>query len=806
MKKFVLVLILSLCNGFIFGQETGGLRGKIIDNMTKQPLVGANIEILATNLGAATDIEGHFVIDNVPESIVKLRITYLGYQDLIRNEVRVVRNRITDIEEIELNPTFLSGETVVVSTGAFFEDDEQPVSSYSYTKEELNRAPGAGNDLFRSIATMPGVAVSSGGEFSAFSVRGGRPDENIIMVDNIPFSKVSHLEGGGTEEELGQGGRFSVFSPGVIQSVKFQAGGFPVAYGRKNASLIDLKVKEGNTTDPVIETFVDITGGEFKYDGPSFIHQNTSVLLSARHRDFNRVLELIDAKDQGDPRFSDFLLKTTTQISPAHKLSLLGLYSPEYFDITMDHVYESKDLYMTSLVDRQEIKSLGGLNWRWLTSSSSYLQSTFYVTNSELKFQHGRAYTDPINMVIPKKEDAPRREDINDLYENERVTGFRSEFNFQPHFLFGQRQEDEDADCNPKMNAKVGIDIQRIDFKSRYRQNGLDTLYVFDQNDFRSDLDQKYVVIDPTDVNADYNKQFYEFAAYAQTSRQFWEHLTVTAGYRIDYNENTNDIYNASRASAKYQINPKTSISLAGGLYFQSPKYDIIAAIPANNDLKYERAFHSIIGVNHYLNDNLKLTAETYYKQFDDLIVQPDRTSPIASNSGKGYSAGIDISLIKRLVQKFYGQVSYSFAISKRKDSNNADYYNSDFHKPHIFNILGSYEISKEWQIAANWQYASGYPTDEYIVHANVLPGTPLLRYAKEITKKNADRLPASHTLNLRVDYRKQFNRFSLVTFIDILNIYGNKNITERRFQERDGKNEDMGFEMLPTFGLKLEL
>ncbi|MFB3056427.1 MAG: TonB-dependent receptor plug domain-containing protein, partial [Ignavibacteriaceae bacterium] len=108
---------------------------------------------------------------------------------------------------------------------------------------------------------------SSGGEFSAFSVRGGSPKENIILIDNIPFGKVTHFNGGSEEQEA-QGGRFSIFAPGLIEEANFQAGGFSAIYGGKFSSFLDLKIKEGNTENPTVDGRIDVLGWEVNYDGP----------------------------------------------------------------------------------------------------------------------------------------------------------------------------------------------------------------------------------------------------------------------------------------------------------------------------------------------------------------------------------------------------------------------------------------------------------------------------------------------------------------------------------------------------------
>ncbi|MCH7680868.1 hypothetical protein IID10_16135 [candidate division KSB1 bacterium] len=170
-----------------------------------------------------------------------------------------------------------------------------------------------------------------------------------------------------------------------------------------------------------------------------------------------------------------------------------------------------------------------------------------------------------------------------------------------------------------------------------------------------------------------------------------------------------------------------------------------------------------------------------------------------------GWAAGIDLSLIKRFVNKFYGQINYSYAQSKRDDHNGEGEYNSDFNQPHIFPILGGYEFNKEWSISAKWRFATGRPKDSFIVHENIFNDPNFVRYSKEITRNNGERLSDFHTFNVRVDYRKQLGRIALVSFLDVVNLYSHLNVNEDRFLEITGGEDRRGFNILPTGGLKIE-
>lgn len=151
-------------------------------------------------------------------------------------------------------------------------------------------------------------------------------------VDNIPFDKISHFEGGSEEHEA-EGGRFSVFTGGLVEDATFSAGGFAVRYGRKNASVLDLNIKEGNTETMTVNGSFDLLGWEVNYDGPSLISNNTSLVLNARKFDMTTPLKVIGREDFGDPSLTDVIVKTTTFLSAGNKISFLGIYSDDNFDV-----------------------------------------------------------------------------------------------------------------------------------------------------------------------------------------------------------------------------------------------------------------------------------------------------------------------------------------------------------------------------------------------------------------------------------------------------------------------------------------
>ncbi len=783
-KSLFLVLIFS---SLAFSANEGKISGKIIDQLTKQPLIGASVLVVGTNNGASTDTDGNFFIANVPEDVYQLQVSYIGYNSTVRNDVRVIRKKTTNVS-IGLEESILQTEEVVITAGSFEENTDAPVSNFTYTLEEIKKNPGGGADVFRAISSLPGVS-SGGAEFSAFAVRGGSPKENVILIDNIPFDKVTHLSGGNEEEEA-QGGRFSIFASELIDEANFQGGGFSARYGGKNASYIRLKIKEGNKDNFTLSGYYDLLGGGIDYTGPTYLHKNTSLIVSARRLNFDRVLEITGQDDLGHTGFTDVIVKSTTQVDRNNKVSFLGIWAPEYFERTEKHIFRSDTKAETQLQDLETDKSLLGLNWQVLTSKNSFLQNTFYHIREKIDYEQGKLFlnedkTEEVTR-LPKFENSNRQTEI----------GYKADFVYHP---------------NKKSDLKLGFEIKRLSVDYSYimlEPSGVDTLFTFDQNDFRINPTKNYLLVTPESFNQDFDEVNMNYSTYTEYSHTFFKKLTLTPGLRFDYNELNEKTYLSPRFSASYALNQTTKLNLATGVYYQNPELNVVISSPLNTNLENEKATHYIFGLTKYFAKDFKFTAEAYYKKFNDLIVQPSRTSAKRINSGSGYSKGIDFGVVKQLTNDYYGQVNYSYSQSKRNDNlenDGQDSYDSDFNQPHIFNILIGYNVNKNWSVSARWKYATGRPKDDYIKNENIFDDLNNLQYSKEIVSNNTKRLKDYHSLNVRVDHRWQLNNFAIVSFLDILNLYNHKNVSEERFLEKTGEIEDQGFGIIPTIGMKIE-
>lgn len=769
---------------------TGRIEGRILDATTKSPLVGATIRVVGRADGAITDGQGEFRINHLPEDVYKLAVSFVGYEPRLESDVRVVRGK-SEFVTYEMVEAIREVGQVSVRAAAGADDRKAAASSYTYNREEINRSPGATGDIFRAIETLPGVS-STGGEFSAFSVRGGTPKDNIVLVDNIPTDRVSHFTGGSEEQEA-QGGRFSIFAPNVIREARFQAGGFGARFGGKSASLVDMSIREGNPSTVTADGSYGLLGWEVNYNGPGYLTPGSGLLVSARHQDFVPVFKVIGTEQVGEPNFSDYIVKYTTPVSSSHRLSLLGIYSPEIFKREAKHIAKiDDDDISTELYYVDETKFVSGLNWRWLTSQRSYLQTTLYSKGLSTDNAFGRAYPSlTSDGKIDTSRPIPSRDTITTFNNDETESGLRLQYTY---------------DATTHVTLRTGAELNLLTSNYTQRQFGDDTLYYFDRNDSRPDTSKYYLIRTPGQTNATFHEDALQGAAYVESTLPLDSATSIVPGLRVEYSRLNDRALVSPRFSLSHELGPQTRLNLAGGVYYQLPELRVIVQDKENRYLKAERSIHAIAGVTQFLGERYRLTVETYYKKFDDLIARPDRTNQRYANAGDGYAWGIDVSLLRRFVDHFYGQVNYSFAYARRDDHDGNGPYAPDFNQPHNFNILVGYQFNKAWSASAKWKYATGRPADNYIVHDNVLNDLTRYRYAKEITDNNGRREKDFHILNLRVDYRAQLGRVALVSFVDMLNLYGRKNVTRENFVDLTGKNIDDGFQFIPTIGMKLEI
>jgi hypothetical protein len=292
-----------------------------------------------------------------------------------------------------------------------------------------------------------------------------------------------------------------------------------------------------------------------------------------------------------------------------------------------------------------------------------------------------------------------------------------------------------------------------------------------------------------------------------------FDRVISNLGVRGDYFNALDDkFYFSPRLSLSYLLTDITRINFSTGIYYQSPSYLWLVGDEINTQLKNMRVNQFILGFDHYLNSDALIKVEGFYKDYSDYAVSLIRTYLTMANTGAGFgdenyesfglepltadgtgnTKGIEVSFQKKLSDiPYYGIASLTYSDANYSALDNVERTGS-YDQTWIVSLSGGYKISTEWEAGIKFRYSTGRPYTPYNSD-----GT------QNVTDYNSLRFPANHSLDIRVDKLWFFSGWSLITYIDIQNIYNRKNITSVRWDVRTQSpefNEAIG--ILPTIGI----
>ena len=763
-----------------------GIEVRVVSAETRRAIEGVSVAITARDgetSEAATDSDGVARILMLEPGLYALDATAAGFIEALEPSIRVVARSTTPVR-LEMLPVEEGLDEVVVVARAVQADLNGAVSSTFLNREELRSAVGAGSDVMRALDGLPGLI--STGDFANFSVRGRGPRDNLIFVDGLPFDKVVHFDQTlGEEEDIGGGGRFSIFAPNSIQGAEFSPGGWSAAYAGRSGSLLQLDVVGGSPT-PSASLRIDIAGFELGYDGPSGFHDDTTLFLTARSFDFGRVFDMIDEKDIGQPELSDFILKTVTEVDSRNSFEVLAIVAPETYTRDIDNVLESPGFEDVALLDSEQDLGLLGFTWRRLVGETGEWTNRVYFRDSDKTSSEGEAYPDLVPEGTPANE-IPVRERLITVDEAETELGWRSDFAF----------------INGFGPASMGLRVVQtdVDYSTFLREDWI--RFVYRSTDPRPP-GQDFIVLTPENVNSAFEAKETNYSAYAEQVFDFglWD---LRAGLRYDRDGFADESLVSPRLAANWRLSPVTRLSATAGIFYQSPRFLVRSASTDNFDISNEEITHFSVGLQHDFGRNWRLLVEPYYQQLDNLVVAEGRTSGRVTNDGEGTNYGVDVVVSRFFDNGWSANATYSYNNARYDDNDGNGKYDADFNRPNFFSIGGSWEINERWKVGARWKWANGRPTDDFIINEDVLgPGEPL-RYSKELTEQNALRLEDYHSLNVRVDYRRPVGPVDLVAFIDVINVYGGPGANSQEFNPRQGINVVEENEAFPIIGIIFE-
>lgn len=764
-------------------EAPGGLTVIVKDQITDRPLAAAQITIAERETGATrsaeTDAQGRIVLEQLDPGLYSVSVAKGGFASSNEPSVRVVTRRNMQIE-FELREQAIQ-EVLVQARQA---DAFASASSTYLNREALRSAVGGGADPLLSLDGLPGLA--STGEFANFSVRGRGPRDNLLFVDDFPFDKAVHFDATlGEDEDVGGGGRFSIFAPNVIGGAEFSPGGWGPAYGGRVASLLKLEVADGNPS-PSASLRYDLAGYTLGYDGPSGITEDSTLLVSARRLDFGAFFETIEELDIGEPVLRDVIVKSTTPLNQNHTLEVLLMDTHEDYIRGVTHVFASLDFADAALLDFNQDSDLYGLTLRSLLGENAVWTNKVYYRRSDKISAEGEAFPDLVPAGSPASS-FPVREDIMTIGEDETEIGWRSDF----------------ETVNQWGVFSAGTQVTQIDLDYNTVLSGEWNRYVYDSRDFRRDPGQRFIVLTPANINSALVQKETNYAGYVDQvfQRGDWD---VRTGLRFEQDGLADESVVSPRFSVNWRPNNTVRYFATAGLFHQSPRFLQLAANPSNI-LKTEEITHSSVGFQYFLNDSWSVLTEAYYQRLDKLVVDLDRASRTFANIGDGTSYGVDVVANGAIREGLYATATYSYndAVVDRK--NGRGDVAAAFSREHVATLGLTWEISNRWKVAGRYKYLSGRPDDNFIVHSNVLGAGQPMRFSKEITQRNVGRKDSYSLLNARVDYRRAFGPFDVTAFLDVINVTSAASSDDTEFDYRRGVLVEDDSEAEPLIGLQLD-
>ncbi len=759
MKILKLLFLLILLSNNSFSQPNSGqsntLKGQVVSSVTGESIFGANVLVIGTASGAATDINGKFEIPNIAVGMQSLRVTALGYSPFIATDIMVSTAKPTEIK-IQLTESIIQIDEVQVNASYFQMIPDKPLSNLIQTNEEIRRLPGGLEDVVRAISILPGVAQVQPGR-NDLIVRGGAPSENLFIIDNIEVPNINHF---GTQGA--SGGPLSFINLDFVERTSFSTGGFGVKYGDKLSSVFTIDLRNGRTDQFGGKATISASQFGLNLEGPT--DEKGNYVFSARRSYLDFIFKA--AGFGFVPEYWDFLGRVSYKLTPKDQLMIVGisaLDNVKLFNDTPDKRFNN-----SRVLGSNQNQFVGGVTWKHIMTNGFY-DLTFSQTYVDYDYLQNDSLLNPIFR--------------NNSFEHESAL----KGNLVTHLT--------------KMTElSFGVQTKIIRFSS--------------------DFDLKTQVTnfgETIGLQAIYKTMANKSSIYVQISQTI-ERARLTVGGRLDYFDLIENKFALSpRLSATYSLSPVMNVSASIGRYYQSPSYIWLVANPINRNLKFVGTDQYVIGWDYLILSDTKISIETYTKNYFNYPTSMSRPYLVLSNTGAGFggseegfaSFGFDplASLgegkaygVELLVQKklseipCYGTLSISYNNSEFKALDGI-YRPSSFDQRWILNLGGGYIFNEKWEFSTKFRYATGRPYTPY--------GTNGLKLAGFY---NALRIVANHSLDVRVDRKWFFDRWVLITYIDIQNIYNRKPIDVPRYNQRTGKLEQVGsIGILPSIGISAE-
>jgi hypothetical protein len=678
-----------------------------------------------------SDTKGEFQCRLEPGkySIIIAAVGYDKFEQTLQIERKDEENLV-----LRLVPQTISPYQITVRS----KKKSNEVSKQQLSIEEATQIPGTNRDVLSSVTNLPGVNSVSvfNGYGNGIVIRGSAQEDSLFQVNNHSISgDFYHF-----------GGFESIIEPELIESIDYIAGGFSAEYGNALGGVVDLNVRDPRTDR--IGGYVNLSflSTSFMLEGP--INEKDSFLFSLKRGFIDSYVKAMeDMQDDNTglefvqyPSYYDGSAIYRHSFAKDNDLKIIVVGKSDAAETKDDVDYVSERTSNQVLYKERFLNMIG--EWDYRSGGFRSLFSPMVGTNYTYSYAGDRSYYKQYFNTWELNEKIEYQ-----LNDSHRLKGG-----------IGLVFNDANVDSYSYVNQKEG-EIPNDDYKKEIQLN----------KDFALFYPSMFIM-DQIQIGR----------------------FSLTPGIHTLYDSHNKQTLFDPRLGLKYQLTKDTLLKAATGLYSQMPLYDECVEPYGTEGLKPEKAIHGVLGVEHQFTPGFSLDVQTYYKSFDDMVVRIDDSDPSRyGNVGTGYAYGAEILLRHKMTDHFFGWVSYSYSVSKRKDGPGEDerYFDSD--SPHNFTTVLSYKPNRYWSFGLKYQYASGNPYTDLLGTETVYDVDTDTYYPLYDGAINEDRLKAYQQLDLRIDKYWIFNNFVLSTYLDIRNVLQTENAYAKAYNIDYTESED---------------
>jgi hypothetical protein len=763
-SKYLWVLLFLFTTTVSLAQEANKtIRGKVTDDVTKQPIVGAVVTIKNSDplKGTTTDANGAFKLTGISVGRVTLEITFLGYEKLTIPDIVVTAGKEV-VLDLAITESITSTADVVVT----YNRKEDPtvtinemalVSARSFNPDDTKKYAGALGDPSRMAANFAGV-VAGNDSRNDIVVRGNTPNAMLWQLEGINIPNPNHF-GAGTST----GGPVSMLNANNIAKSDFFTSAFPAQYGNANGGVFDLRLRDGNNEKREFLGQVGFNGFEFGAEGPFSKNSKASYVVNYRYSTLGllRNIGLDPGTGAATPLYQDLNFKVVVPTGNNGKFTAFGLGGFSSIDLLGKDVDTTETNYFGAIDENTRPRYRSGIIG---TSYERNLSAKTWAKLSLAASHSGNNYT---------------RDSINLLTKAERLAGKGNFFDNKYSIVFAGTH---------KVSTRLSLGFgANTDF----------TYFGYKNTDFFSNN------IDS--VRVDRADNFTLSQGYIQGKYRVNERITLSGGIHSQYFSFNEKATLEPRLGVRFLVGKTGSINLGYGLHNQTLNtYNLLtrnaAGVETNKQLDFLRSNHFVAGYERMLTSTTKLKVETYYQLLDRIPVNTYPSSFSAVNigatfnpsdeadltsKGTGFNYGVELTLERYFNNGFYYLLTGSLFDSKYKGSDGIE-RNTAFNTNYAGNLLAG----KEFKVGkkGNVFYTNIKVTTiggRYFTPLDLAASARRQQAIADESRPFSEKQDAYFRADIKVGYRKEFAKSTLEIALDIQNVTGNQNIFQEGYNKR---------------------